>query len=160
MRRTSMGFIITPPLATEAGTSILDLGKFTGTLSGSIGGFDKIEFTTSTAATLTAAAASIDNGKWTFDLAGTAGASPILTWNGGSFAGDTVELDLEGATAPAAGWQIATGLTSADATYSVDTGDATKTLALGERIWGGDYDGYGFSFDAENGGVLKFSKLA
>ena len=84
----------------------------------------------------------------------------MLTWEGGSFAGDTVELDLTGATAPASVWQIATGLTAADAAFSVNTGDAAKSLALGDRIWGGVYDGYGFSFDAENGGLLKFSKLA
>ena len=50
-----------------------------------------------------------------------------------------------------------TGLTAADAAFSVNTGDATKSLALGDRIWGGVYDGYGFSFDE---GILKFSKLA
>ena len=151
---------VTPPSATEGGAKTLDLTGFTGTLSGDIGGFDEIKFTTATAATLTAAAANVDNDEWVFDLAGTAGASPLLTWEGGTFAGDTVELDLTGATAPAAGWQIATGLTDADAAFSVNTGDAVKSLVLGDRIWGGVYDGYGFSLDTENGGVLKFSKLA
>ena len=151
---------VTPPSATEGGTKTLDLTTFTGTLSGDIGGFDEVKFTTATAATLTAAAANVDNDEWVFDLAGTAGASPMLTWQDGTFAGDTVVLNLDGATvAPAAGWSIAAGLADANAKYTVNWSFATYDLALGEKIFGGDYDGYSLNVDGETG-VLKFSKLA
>ena len=149
---------VTSP-ATEGGTKTLDLTKFTGSIAGDIGGFDEIKFTTATAATLTAAAANVDNDEWVFDLAGTAGASPMLTWEGGTFAGDTVILNLDGATAPAAGWNIAAGLADANAKYTVNWSFATYDLGLNEAIFGGDYDGYGLKVDDETG-VLKFSKLA
>ena len=151
---------VTPPSATEGGAKILDLSGFTGSIAGDIGGFDTIRFGAESAATLTAAAAHVDNDEWAFDLAGTAGTSPLLTWQGGSFANDTVILNLDGATAPASGWNIAAGLADADTRYTVNWSFATYDLGLGEAILGGVYDGYGFSFDAENGGVLKFSKLA
>ena len=121
--------------------------------------FDEIRFSAATAATLTAAAANVDNGEWIFDLAGTAGASPMLTWEGGTFATDTVILNLDGATAPAAGWSIAAGLANADTRYTVNWSFATYDLGLGETIFGGDYDGYSLNVDGETG-VLKFSKLA
>ena len=88
-------------------------------------------------------------------------ATAMLTLNNGTFAGDTVAVDLSKATEQAAGgWSIAAGLTAANATYSVElaTGSAAN-LALGNALGSayGVYEGWGFTLEDS---TLKFKNLA
>ena len=87
-------------------------------------------------------------------------ASAMLTLNNGTFAGDTVSVDLADVEQVATGWSIAAGLTAANATYNVDlaTGSATG-LALGVTLGDayGIYEGWGFALEDS---TLKFKQLA
>ena len=106
--------------------------------------------------------ATIDNDDWTFDYTGRtldAGLA-MVTFDNGTFAGDTVAVDLSAAEQSATGWSIAAGLTAADATYGVElsTGSAAD-LALGDALDAayGVYAGWGFTLEE---GTLKFKNLA
>ena len=84
----------------------------------------------------------------------------MLTLDDGTFAGDNVAVDLSEATQAANGWSIATGLTAANAAYSVElaTGSAGG-LALGDALDSsfGIYEGWGFALEDS---TLKFKQLA
>ena len=84
----------------------------------------------------------------------------MVTFDGGSFTGDTVAVDFSAVEQVSTGWSIAAGLTAADATYSVElsTGSAAN-LSLGDALGSayGIYEGWGFAL-IDN--TLKFKQLA
>ena len=144
--------------ATELTDKLLTFADYTGTITGNIGGFDNIRLTGDTAATLSGG---VDSNDWSFDYTErTLGAdTAMLTLSTGSFAGDSIEVNLETAT-QLADWSIAAGITDASAIFSVElsTGSASG-LSLGQTLdeTYGDYAGYGFALEE---GTLKFKHLA
>ena len=147
----------TPVSTTTTIDKTLTFAGYTGTLSGDVGGFDAIAFEGDTAATLSAAAANIDNSNWEFDYTGRTLDTAALTLSSGTFAGDSVTLFLDATDAPQ-DWSIASGL--ADATigfdYGVYVGDVEQTFVDG-KIASGDYAGWGFALEDS---TLKFKNLA
>ena len=145
-----------------ASDAALSFSGYTGEFAGAIGGFNGITLDGATAMTLTTAAEDVSNGGWAFDvserettLAGTA----MLRWEAADFAGDRIELNLAADSTSA--WTLVDG--AATAAYGefdvlVDGNSILgDTLALGEKIIGGVYDGWGFTLD---GSALKFKQLA
>ena len=138
---------------------------YSGTLSGRIGGFERITLDKNTKMTLTAAWDKVNNGAWTFDaterdaaLAGTA----FLNWSNADFTGDTITLNL------ASGDAVAWNLISTDVGTAVynkfdvqidGTSILSETIDIEDKIAGTGtvYDGWGFTDD---NGMLKFAKLA
>ena len=108
--------------------------------------------------------AAIDNDDWSFTYTADRAldaATAMLSLTDGTLAGDKVAVDLSKATEQAAGgWSIATGLTAANATYSVElsTGSAAN-LSLGTALGAayGAYEGWGFTLESN---TLKFKSLA
>ena len=134
---------------------------YTGTLSGTVGGFNGIKFSDGTAMTLTTASGDVSNTAWTFDfkdrddtLAGTS----LLTWSTADFAGDTVRVNFTDATQAASEWSIATA-DFTGATFNAYAGNEViaTNLAYNTAIADGDWAGWKFTDD---NGTLKFKKLA
>ena len=146
--------------ATVGGDKTLTFAAYTGELSGDVGGFDGIVFSGDTAATLSGA--TIDNDDWSFDYTDrTLDADLVMaTFGDGTFAGDTVSVNLADVDQVSSGWSIATGLTAANATFSVElsTGSADN-LSLGDTLGSayGVYEGWGFALEDS---TLKFKNLA
>jgi len=139
---------------------VLTFAGYTGELSGAIGGFNSIEFNDGTAMTLAVAANEISNGSWKFDVTGrdeTLADTAMLKWTGADFSGDTIALNLTGASE--AGWTLvdAAATTAYDQFEVLLDGVSQGTLALGEQLADGDFAGWGFTLEDS---ALKFKNLA
>jgi len=139
------------------------MSNYGGTFSGKVGGFKSIVVEANSIATLAPSdAVDVDNDAWTFDITGrydTNAGDAMLTWNGGTFDGDSVKLVVadEEPSWIARSWNIVDGLSAAAASYEVQCGSKSYDLALGDTIADGNYAGWGFSFEDS---TLKFQKLA
>ena len=146
----------------EAGAALSFTG-YTGTFGGKIGGFDGgITLDGDTAMTLATAAGDVSNASWAFDVsarATTFAGTAMLEWAAADFAGDSIKLNL--AEDSTAAWTLIDGAaTTAYGEFDVlvdGNSILNDTLALGEKIIGGVYDGWGFTLE---GSALKFKQLA
>ena len=142
----------------------LSFTGYTGTFSGTLGGFNGITLDGNTTMTLGTAAVDVNNTAWTFDtaardteLAGTA----ILNWTAADFAGDTIAVNL--ASGSATEWDLVSATGATAATFNkfdvlVDgTSILSETIDLDEAIVGGAYAGWGFTLEND---TLKFKNLA
>ena len=151
---------VPPTVSTDPIDQTLVFDGYTGTLSGDIGGFDKITFAGDAAATLSGTA--IENAAWEFDFTErTLAADAVaLTLEHGISTTSGLTLTLKLADdVPATDWSLATGvgdIASALSGYEVYVGN-TKLEFSGGRVVSGDYAGWGFDL---NGGDLKFKHLA
>ena len=150
---------------TEASNAALSFGGYTGTFSGSIGGFDGITLKDGTNMTIALGEGeSVSNTAWKFDAAerdlGLTDTA-FLNWTAADFADDTITLNL--ATGDANEWSLVTAAaTTAYNKFDVQidgTSILSETIGLDQQIAGTGtaYDGWGFTND---NGTLKFAKLA
>ncbi|MBP5530466.1 MAG: hypothetical protein J6Y54_00345, partial [Lentisphaeria bacterium] len=134
---------------------------YTGTFSGTVGGFAGITLDGATTMTLTAKA-DINNAAWTFNLADRVdwlNNTSLLTWTDeAGFTGDKVVVNFADEAQAKAGWSIAAAnFTGATFDLCIDGTTAVADIAYDTAISGGDWDGWKFtSVD----GTLKFAKLA
>lgn len=147
----------------SASNATLSFCDYTGEFSGKIGGFNGITFDGATAMTITTAADDVGNGRWEFDLTDRVDAlagTSLLTWNGASFADDTVKVSFADDAQARGGWNIAAVAEAfSGTTFDVKVGDSAiaNGLAYNQQIASGDYAGWGFELES---GVLKFRNLA
>ncbi len=138
-----------------------ELTGYTGTFSGSIGGFNSITFAGTTAMTLETAAGNVNNNAWVFDVSArgtTLADTAILTWESANFTSDTIALNLaEGAANEWALVSAAANTEYGTFVLRVDGEDVATGLHLGDAIAGTAYDGWGFALEDT---VLKFKNLA
>ena len=142
----------------------LSFSSYTGTFSGTIGGFTGITFDRATNMTIALGAEeSVSNTAWTFDTAKRdSGMSDtaFLNWTAADFTGGTIALNLASGSTNA--WSLVSAATYTNYNkfdVQIDgTSILSETLALNQAISGGTaYDRWGFTNDE---GVLKFKQLA
>ena len=146
----------------EGNSDALNFTDYTGSFSGSVGGFDKIAISGKTAMTLAAAADDVSNTAWEFDFTERASglaSTAALDWDEAFTEHTTVAVTFADGAQARGAWSIAAVADASNATFDLTVGDdvIAEGLAYGAGIASGDYAGWGFTTES---GVLKFKNLA
>jgi len=144
----------------DPSSATLVFSKYTGTFSGTVGGFASVKLDGGTTLTL-GNEASVSNTAWEFDLRESDNISALI-WSAADFTENTFDVKFASYTQAHKEnniAKVATNTSFTGATFDLTVGDdvIATGLAYGTKISGGDYDGWGFALD---GSLLKFKQLA